>query len=185
MAPAADGRGFDPAADYLMLTREQFGRRTDKHSPAQSLLLLKGVGAVPHEGGQRFGMTSVPGEMVLAYPKWVPGGHTPRNEIAKVVDLHITANGKPVEWKRDPVEAYAFHLDVPKGAKSIEVTFKYVTSTKGDQGRMMVTRNLESIEPIGVSFYPASYFVRQIPIRMSVKYPEGWSAASATSGRDC
>ncbi|HEY1190702.1 MAG TPA: DUF1553 domain-containing protein [Gemmata sp.] len=60
-------RGFDPAADYLQLTRDQFGRRTGKHSPEQSLLLLKGVGAVPHEGGQRFGLTSVPGEMVSAW----------------------------------------------------------------------------------------------------------------------
>ncbi|MDY3555099.1 DUF1553 domain-containing protein [Gemmata sp. JC717] len=60
-------RGFDPAADYLQLTRDQFGRRTGKHSPEQSLLLLKGVGAVPHEGGQRFGLTSVPGEVVSAW----------------------------------------------------------------------------------------------------------------------
>jgi len=123
------------------------------------------------------------GEMVLLYPKWVPGGHTPRNEIDKVVDLHITAAGKAVAWKRDPAEVYAFHLDVPKGAKSIEVTFKYVTSTKGDQGRMMVTRNLLSLEPIGVSFYPAGYFVRQIPIRMTAKYPDGWSAASALNAK--
>ena len=26
-------RGFDPAADFLQLTRDQFGRRTDKHDP--------------------------------------------------------------------------------------------------------------------------------------------------------
>ena len=38
-------RGFDPAADYLQLTREQFGRRTDKHRPqGRASLLLKGVG---------------------------------------------------------------------------------------------------------------------------------------------
>ena len=60
-------RGFDPAADFLQLTREQFGRRTDKHNPTQSLLLLKGIGAVPHEGGQRFGATSVPGEVMTAW----------------------------------------------------------------------------------------------------------------------
>ena len=64
-------RGFDPAADFLMLTREQFGRRTDVHSPAASLLLLKAVGGVPHEGGQRFGMNSVPGEMTRA---WIAEG---------------------------------------------------------------------------------------------------------------
>jgi hypothetical protein len=60
-------RGFDPAADYLQLTREQFGRRTDKHDAEQSLMFLKGVGRVPHEGGQRFGAQSLPGEMMLAW----------------------------------------------------------------------------------------------------------------------
>ncbi|MCE9563966.1 MAG: DUF1549 and DUF1553 domain-containing protein [Planctomycetes bacterium] len=60
-------RGFDPAADYLQLTREQFGRRTGKHDPEQSLLLLKGVGRVPHEGGQRYSATSVPAEMITAW----------------------------------------------------------------------------------------------------------------------
>ena len=60
-------RGFDPAADYTHLTREQFGRRTDKHDPDNSLLLIKGVGRVPHEGGQRFSATSVPGERLTAW----------------------------------------------------------------------------------------------------------------------
>ena len=60
-------RGFDPAADYLQLTRDQFGRRTGKHDPEQSLTLLKGVGRVPHEGGQRFGAQSVPAEMLAAW----------------------------------------------------------------------------------------------------------------------
>jgi hypothetical protein len=60
-------RGYDPAADYLQLTRDQFGRRTDKHDPKASLMLLKAVGGVPHEGGQRFGLTSVPGEMITAW----------------------------------------------------------------------------------------------------------------------
>lgn len=60
-------RGFEPAADFLQLTREQFGRRTDKHDPKSSLMLLKAVGAIPHEGGQRFGISSVPAEMILAW----------------------------------------------------------------------------------------------------------------------
>jgi len=64
-------RGFDPAADFLMLTREQFGRRTDKHDPKASLFLLKGIGGVPHEGGQRFGLSSVPGEMIV---NWLTEG---------------------------------------------------------------------------------------------------------------
>ena len=60
-------RGYDPAADFLQLTREQFGRRTDKHDPKSSLMLLKSIGGVPHEGGQRFGLASIPAEMISSW----------------------------------------------------------------------------------------------------------------------
>src|SRR4051794_458547 len=46
-------RGFDPAADYLQLTRDLAGRRISLSDPASSLILQKGQGRVPHEGGQR------------------------------------------------------------------------------------------------------------------------------------
>ncbi len=54
-------RGFDPTADFQQLTRDVLGRRTDRLSPEASLLLQKGLGRVPHEGGQRFQASSVPG----------------------------------------------------------------------------------------------------------------------------
>ncbi len=60
-------RGFDPAADYLQLTRDQFGRRSDKHDPAESLILLKALGRIPHEGGTRFAASSYPAEVVSAW----------------------------------------------------------------------------------------------------------------------
>ena len=47
-------RGYDPAADYLQLTRDVLGRRTDRLDPDASLILQKSLGRVPHEGGQRF-----------------------------------------------------------------------------------------------------------------------------------
>jgi len=53
-------RGFDPAADYVQLTRDALGRRTDRQQPEASLILQKGLGRVPHEGGQRFLPDSVP-----------------------------------------------------------------------------------------------------------------------------
>ncbi len=44
-------RGFDPAADYIQLTRDVLGRRTDRQEPDASLILQKALGRVPHEGG--------------------------------------------------------------------------------------------------------------------------------------
>ena len=50
--------GHDPARDYRSLTRDAMGRRVAPLDPDRSLLLLKGTGRVPHEGGQRFAADS-------------------------------------------------------------------------------------------------------------------------------
>src|SRR5207253_8641510 len=52
-------RGYDPDADYLQLTRDVFGRRTDREEPLSSLIMQKALGRIPHEGGQRFPASSV------------------------------------------------------------------------------------------------------------------------------
>src|SRR3954463_2471745 len=44
-------RGYDPDLDFFTLTRAESGRRVDQHRPANSLILLKGTGRVPHQGG--------------------------------------------------------------------------------------------------------------------------------------
>lgn len=52
-------RGYNPAADYTELTRNVLARRTDRLDPESSLIYLKAIGRVPHEGSQRFGAGSV------------------------------------------------------------------------------------------------------------------------------
>lgn len=64
-------RGFDPGPDYQQLTREVLARRTDRQSPDASLILLKGLGKVPHEGGARFQPSSVPAQLIR---KWLAEG---------------------------------------------------------------------------------------------------------------
>src|SRR5947209_18858723 len=51
-------RGQDADADYDVLTRDLFARRTNYIEPDQSLILLKASGQIPHEGGMRFGRSS-------------------------------------------------------------------------------------------------------------------------------
>ncbi len=46
-------RGYDPVFDVRALTDDLAARRVNLASPEDSLMLLKGTGAVPHEGGQR------------------------------------------------------------------------------------------------------------------------------------
>jgi predicted metalloprotease with PDZ domain len=119
------------------------------------------------------------GHMVLLYPKWLPGNHSPSGQIEKLAGLVIRANGQVVPWTRDRVDVFAFHLDVPQGATSLDVQFQFVSATKSDQGRVVMTPNLVSLQPNSVSLYPAGYFTRQIPIRMTARFPDGFTAAGA------
>ena len=119
------------------------------------------------------------GDFVLLYPKWVPGGHSPRNDIKNATGFRFTAGGRELEWVRDTLDVYAFHVAVPQGASAIDVDFQYVSPTADNQGRTMMTPDMESIEPIATSLYPAGYYVRQIPVQASVMVPNGWKIATA------
>ncbi len=46
-------RGYDPALDQYTLLRQALGRRVSPFQPEASLLLLKPLAQVPHEGGQK------------------------------------------------------------------------------------------------------------------------------------
>ena len=67
------------------------------------------------------------GPMTFVYPKWIPGEHTPTGPLMQVAGLHVRAGGAEVPWSRDPIDAFAFHVDVPAGAQSIDVDFDYLS----------------------------------------------------------
>ena len=124
-----------------------------------------------------------PGRMALLYPKFLPGTHAARGEIEKLTGLKISANGRSIPWTRDPVDVFAFHIDVPEGARRLDLEFQFASATKSDQGRIVVTPTMISLQPNSMSLYPAGHYVRQIPVKMTVKYPAGWTAVSAVPAR--
>ncbi|OQW45070.1 MAG: peptidase M61 [Proteobacteria bacterium SG_bin6] len=118
------------------------------------------------------------GDMVLLFPKWLPGNHSPTGQIDKLAGLRFTAGGQTLAWKRDPVDMFAFHVRVPAGVKAIEARFEYLSPTESNQGRVVMTPALLNLQWNLTSLYPAGYFTRQIPIEARARYPEGWTAAS-------
>ncbi len=119
------------------------------------------------------------GPMTLLLPEWLPGTHEPEGPIDKIAGIVFTAGGRTLTWKRDPVDVFAFHIDVPEGAKQVEVAFQYLTPTTSEQGKNQVASTILRIQWEKVSMYPAGYFVRQIPVSAIVTYPTGWKATSA------
>ncbi len=119
------------------------------------------------------------GPMTLLFPAWLPGNHAPRGQVEKVAGLVIKAGGKVLTWKRDPVDVYAFHVDVPSGTRALDVSFSFLSATAADQGRIVVTREMLNLQWEAVSLYPAGYFTRQIPVSATVTYPGDFKAATA------
>ena len=120
-----------------------------------------------------------PGDFVMLYPKWLPGHHSPSGQINKIAGFRATANGQELKWVRDDLDVYAFHIDVPAGVNAIDIDFQYVSPTAGNQGRIVATPDMASIQWIANSMYPAGYYVRDIPVQASVIVPPGWKVATA------
>jgi len=120
-----------------------------------------------------------PGKFTFYYPQWVPGGHSPRNDIDKMAGLVVTAGGKRLAWTRDPVEVFAFHVDVPVGATELNLSYQFLSPVEVRVGRQVMTPDMLNLQWLQMGFYPAGYFTRQIPIEASVKLPEGFQFATA------
>ncbi len=119
------------------------------------------------------------GPKVLLLPAWLPGNHAPRGQIEKLAGLVIKANGKMLEWKRDPVNVYAFHINVPQGVAKLDAEFQFLSATAEDQGRVVITDAMMNLQWHSVSLYPAGYTTSKMPIQAKVKWPAGWKAATA------
>lgn len=92
--------GFDPDGDYYRLTREQIGRRINLAIPEESLIIQKGLGAVQHTGGVRFGTNSDLCKTLLA---WLNAG-APKDppDVAKVTGIEIFPKSAVLEGSEMP-----------------------------------------------------------------------------------
>ena len=75
----------------------------------------------------RMNIPAKPGPMTLLYPEWIPGEHGPTGPVVNLVGLKIAAGGQPVPWRRDDVNMYAFHVEVPAGASALDVAFDFIS----------------------------------------------------------
>ena len=120
-----------------------------------------------------------PGPVVLTYPRWLPGNHAPSGPIDKLAGLEITADGKPLEWTRDPVDVFAFHVTPPAGARALQIRFQFLSPVSTREGRVVMTPEMLNAQWNALALYPAGWFTRDIPVKASIRLPEGWKYATA------
>jgi predicted metalloprotease with PDZ domain len=118
-------------------------------------------------------------EMILLYPEWIPGDHEPSGPIAALAGIVTKVDGQRVQWVRDRVNMFAFHVPLSAGAKTVGLDFDYLSPIKGGAGRIEMSDAMADLAWNEVVMYPAGYFSRDIPFDATLKLPSGWKYATA------
>ena len=107
--------GYEPDFDFAALSRDNLGRRVNVQKPDESLLLLKGAGRMPHDGGMRFGKGTW---IDSIFRTWIEQG-------AK----HTPGSGKIEEMTVSPPDFAVLAVDK---TIQIKVTAKFADGTSED-----------------------------------------------------
>ena len=111
------------------------------------------------------------GPLALTSPEWIPGHHMPGGP-AGVTSVVFTANGKALEWHRDDVDMYEYHLTIPPGVTILHAHVDSIATRR-------VSQRLAALEWEALMLYPAHLPVKDIAIQPSVKVPRGWGIGTA------
>jgi predicted metalloprotease with PDZ domain len=122
-----------------------------------------------------------PGPLTLYYPEWIPGEHEPTGPIGDLVGLKFTVDGKPLAWRRDLVNMYAFHMVVPREATSVHVRLDYLSSApkEGYSSGASASAYLAVLNWNQVLLYPKGWNIRELTFLPSLRIPAEWKFGTA------
>jgi len=122
-----------------------------------------------------------PGALTLVYPKWIPGEHAPDGPIDDLVALTFTSGGRSIPWRRDPVDLFAFHVDVPPGVTTLDVSFDFLSAIGqgGFSSASSETAHLGIYSWNQVLLYPRGTRTDEVMIRASMELPAAWKFGTA------
>src|SRR5271170_6067646 len=112
------------------------------------------------------------GPVTLTTPKWIPGTHMSAGPAEDITGVVFTANGQTLNWRRDDVELYEFHLTIPPGVTTLHAHLDCIVTAR-------VTQKMAVLEWEKLLLYPANIPVKDIPIQPSLIVPAGWGIGTA------
>lgn len=126
-------------------------------------------------------MPVTPGPLTLVYPKWLPGEHSPTGPIQNLAGITFSVDSRVIPWRRDDVDMFALHLQIPEGAKSLHarVDFLATAPASGYSAGASTTENLAVLSWNELALYPSGRDPAKITVRPSVTTLNGWKIGTA------
>ncbi|VTR99182.1 DUF1549 and DUF1553 domain-containing protein [Tuwongella immobilis] len=156
-------RGEDPATDFVTLTREGLARRTDPLHPDQSLLILKTMGGVPHEGGVRFAPTT---PEVAILRRWIAAG-CPDDPVTLPALTSLTVTPRE-QILTDSIDSVQLSVTARFADGLTRDVTRLAVSELSQEGLVKVTPTglVQRIQP-GDVVVLVRYLEKQVPVRLS------------------
>ena len=117
------------------------------------------------------------GDLTLYYPKWIPGEHAPDGPVDDLAGLFFKANGQTLKWRRDLLDGFTIHVEVPAGVNQVNAELDFLspaTLESGFSAGSSATDKLALISWNQVLLYPKGWKADEINYTASLKIPEGW-----------
>ncbi len=124
-----------------------------------------------------------PGPLRLWYPKWIPGAHAADGPLRNVGGFRVeTPDGKPIPWKRDDVEIFCVHCDVPEGVSEVRARLDYICNEPAVLASGHLSYGNSSVGVINWNtclVYPEGPSARDTRVRLRLRLPDRWQFATA------
>ena len=120
---------------------------------------------------------ATPGTLTLYYPEWIPGEHGPTGPIQELAGLRFTGNGQILNWRRDLLDGWTFHVEVPQGVSLVDAALDYMSPAGHDgiyTGGQSATDKMTVISWNTLVLYPAGWTSDELTYQATLRLPEGW-----------
>jgi len=118
-----------------------------------------------------------PGTLTLYYPKWIPGEHGPTGPVEDLAGLKFTANGQTLKWRRDLLDGWTIHVEVPAGASSVDASLDFISPAGPGgiyTGGASATDKMTVVSWNTMLIYPAGPTSDDLTYEASLRLPAGW-----------
>jgi len=125
---------------------------------------------------------ATPGDLTLYYPKWIPGEHAPSGPVVDLAGLKFSAHGQPLTWRRDLLDTFTIHVNVPAGVSQVNAELDFLspaTFEGGFSAGSSATAKMAVISWNQVLLYPKGWKSDDINFSARLKLPQGWKYGTA------
>ncbi len=125
----------------------------------------------------RLNIPATAGSLTLYYPKWIPGEHGPTGPIQDLAGLKFTANGQDLKWRRDLLDGWTLHVEVPAGVTAIEAALDFISPAGASgiyTGGAAATNKMAIVNWNALLLYPAGWGSDELSFQANLRVPEGW-----------